>query len=35
MTLDALKNLHLYNVEMIEKFLEDSALNKKYTAEKY
>ena len=29
-----MKNVHLYNVDIPEKFLKDWALNKKYIAEK-
>ena len=29
-----MKNLRLHNVDILEKFLEDKSLNKKYIAEK-
>ena len=35
MTFEVILNLHLHNVDILEKFLKDRALNKKYIAEKY
>ena len=30
-----MQKIYLHNVDILEKFLEDQALNKKYIAEKY
>ena len=30
-----MKNLRIHNVDILEKFLKDQALNKKYIVEKY